>query len=669
MPTLDERLDEARASLELLPIRTGTFEPAARVSRSRRRSRVVVGAAILGAAAAATGLIVLTTHDARHTLTPLSPPTNPSVAPEPTNGSVVDAPSPTNGSVVPPPATTAAAATTTTTTTAPPRPQGAPAAVPTAFGGNGLVLLPGAWGTGVTVTTDGASLTVDADQWHAVLTDAGPGDPPHYVGADDFSSWIDDQPRLGPLGPLVDVSTGDAGLTASVPIGGRHVNAVMTGVSLTTALDLLRSITTVERARIVRPTDTTTTVPDVTGLDYREATDVLGAAGLRAVWVLAETDATPIGGVVGSTPTAGGAVASGSVIRLDVAMPVLRSTHRLTSAKPFQLVVSPQEPVYDWNATHLSFGFVADHVPDAPPSGPRYPGMTGTEQPVVFLHGELVGTFRLGVRENGWPSVGLTDLVDPAWTPVEVTNGEPAPPIAITQTVDFHGITIGAPADWTIADPAYCPQTNTVVVLSDSSATASCAHDAAGPWVTIGPAPSGQTPCESTDLNGLQACAVDVWPDRTTEQLLLPGTDVMITLHGSQWPTDVPLGAIRNSIAGGRPWAEPTTALIAFDAVRSLLAADCDRLAGLVGPSSSIVVGCATLTPDGATVVDGWSPAQPRDLEEDSAHDLYSVYEHGGPRKWYVDLATAYDGATHEVAGAVYELIAADGTTVIAPTP
>jgi hypothetical protein len=115
-------------------------------------------------------------------------------------------------------------------------------------------------------------------------------------------------------------------------------------------------------------------VPDIVGLDYRDATAQLAAAGLSVRWAISSTAITGVGVVERSEPAAGAASHRGAVVVLGV-VGTLSDT-----------------PL-------VGFAGTSGDLPDAVGYFPPWtigalsldPLVVEQSQPIVFLHGELVG--------------------------------------------------------------------------------------------------------------------------------------------------------------------------------------------------------------------------------------------------------------------------------------
>jgi hypothetical protein len=161
--------------------------------------------------------------------------------------------------------------------------------VPVPLGSNGLVMIPGAWGEAMSLEQGADTIEVSSNGWLASVLDARSVDTPPDLDATKFNTPIRDEPRLGPLGPPVEVETRDGVTIATAVIEGQQVQVIaQPGPNLVDVLNLLRSVVPSDRGQPIRVGTRQVAVPDVTGLDYRDATEQPAQLGFRADGRLSE---------------------------------------------------------------------------------------------------------------------------------------------------------------------------------------------------------------------------------------------------------------------------------------------------------------------------------------------------------------------------------------------
>ena len=154
------------------------------------------------------------------------------------------------------------------------------------------------------------------------------------------------------------------------------------------------------------------TVPDVVGLDYRDAQTKLAAAGFAVRLGISSTTGTNVGAVERTRPAAGTATTQGSTVELGVAGP-----SRTAHGPEFSFLVS---------------GDLPDGVGYAPflhqPLGDGFYGIN-EPLPILFLHGELVG---YGTGPSFEPLARAAAATEPAPLVPPDTTATPSPATATT---------------------------------------------------------------------------------------------------------------------------------------------------------------------------------------------------------------------------------------------
>jgi hypothetical protein len=597
---LDDRLRQARAVAVSLPV--DDPPPIEQIRRRARRRRALAGAALTFAVVAGTAAVWAAAASRTGPIRPTPP---------------VDSP----------PAATSAV-------------DEAPIVTPVVLGGGDLRYVPGAWGTNATVSVVDGVVHVTTTEASATITDAGPAPAPADDATDDPTVSLEDIPRLGPYGPLVTVDDTEAATTASVVIAGRRVIATSADASADELMQLLRSVTIEAAVQPIRPTDTDVELPDVAGLDYRDATERLESAGLRVLWGLASQADGTIGAVTAMDPPVGSTVAAGSAVALTVTGP---ASHPRGGA-PFVAVAGP--------AGVDSPGFI--DLRAAPPTGSMPGGdVVAVHGPIVFLHGELVGLWAMGSGAFDGGQL-LADVVDPAYRYEPPSQPPTVPAQPLTSTASFGDVAVDAPSGWSIRENA-CPATRTIVV---GSPPGECEETVPGPWISLQAAPAELTPCRSggigTSQSGgnLRVCWTDNLSNGTTDVFVLLGTDVLVVnQYGSAMLQDhADMQAAVDSLRAPSARGEVGTSayLQVVDAVAAVIDGRCDDLAQYLSPLDSETPGCEP-TAAGTTPIDTSQftavTSAPTSQLDDLTFDAYDVTT-GEGATWHVEYRTYYDPAS-----------------------
>jgi hypothetical protein len=532
---------------------------------------------------------------------------------------------------------------------------------PIGFGDGGLVLIPGTWGTEADVTEDDGVLSVSSGRSSATITDIGPATPPpeeHF----DPSTSLEDAPRLGPLGPRVDVTTSGDNATVAAVIAGRGVRVEAHGASASAAMNLLRAVTPATTVAVASAGEAT--MPDVIGADYRDATRQLTALGLHVAWSLDTGNEAAVGAVVASDPAIGANVANNPGVVLTIAAPKPQVGDRSSF-----LPVSGGEDRIGLPG-YLAFDDLGQ--PRTPAEATEmHPGPR--RLPVVFLHGELVALFSQDDPQFE-AAIPLDELTDPSYRYQPVpTQGPQATAPPLTKQAEYHGISVEVPDDWRVIENG-CPDTKAVLIGGEG---ARCLPGTPpGPWIALQLAPSQLTPCSLGGIGvpsgELQSCWIHNFDDGVTDQFVLIGTGVMVTnTYASDGGPSVINGIVDTLRA---PAAAASTADVDIitnpqDYVQAWIAGTCAASSHLVAPESE-VVGACTKVGDGTSTTKEAMGAQSTIDAGDRSRDAVDMTVHDslGDRRWHVETRHYYDPARGVATALITEVIDPDGVPAVLPT-
>jgi hypothetical protein len=537
------------------------------------------------------------------------------------------------------------------------------------FGAADLVFIGGAWGTDADVTEDDGVVAVSSAAGSARLTDLGPAAAVSSEASDPFGS-LTDVPRLGPLGPLIDLSGSGTEIVAHTVIGGRQVEARGDGVTAPALAELLRSVTTASSVAPVRPTGRLVSLSDVVGLDYRDATARLESLGLRVAWTIEQSDNTAIGVVVAMSSPAATDVVAGSQIVLTVAGP---QAHLRGATSSFVPVAGGDDSVG-------SPGYIVMDPPTLPASPEEAAANTPppvVRLPVVFLHGELVALWSQG-DPAFQAAVWLTKLTDGnyRYTPAAPPPTLPVPPL--TKKIEFEGVSIDVPEAWGLASDG-CPATSSIA--TGATPPSGCPERPPGPWISLRPAPVELTPCRPGGIGEgateVRVCWTDNLTDGTTDEFILVGADVLMT---TIYPAgDAAQPAIINAALDTlrAPAATGTTEVDSItnptQLVAALMQGQCDLVHTLLSPESRTAVACAPVPP--GTVPVDWSDfdahsTTPAINPDDLTRDAIDITFHQGPGKgtWHVETRSYYDPATQQLTALITQVVNQNHEVVVSPS-
>ena len=177
------------------------------------------------------------------------------------------------------------------------------------------------------------------------------------------------------LGPLAEAHHDEAAGVLQWNQGGWSFTIDADGVvPRTVLLRLAVGIVPDGDLRAPQLSQTTVQVPDVIGLDYRDATAQLIDAGLRVRWAISSTDSTAVGNVDRTTPSADSTTNAGATVILGVFGVASR-----TLPSGDALVSGDLPDAVGYYPTWLNEPITPDL------------SVVDNSQPIVFLHGELVG--------------------------------------------------------------------------------------------------------------------------------------------------------------------------------------------------------------------------------------------------------------------------------------
>jgi hypothetical protein len=537
---------------------------------------------------------------------------------------------------------------------------------PVPFGSGDLVFVGGSWGTDADITEDDGVIAVSSGSGSARVTDLGPAGAVSDEPVDPSSS-LSDVPRLGPLGPPIDLSGSGSEIVARTVIGGRLVEARGDGVAAPALETLLRSVTTSNSIAPVRPAGPLVSLSDVIGLDYRDATTRLEALGVRVAWSIEPSDTTTIGVVVAMSPPQATSVSAGSQIVLTVAGP---QPHVRGASSGFAAVAGGDDSVGVPGYIVLDNPIVLTSPEEAAAIQPQV-----VRQPVVFLHGELVALWSQG-DPTFQAAVVLTKLTDRTYRYAFPAPQPTVPVPPLTNKVEFEGVSIDVPEAWSLIRDG-CPATSSVA--TGAVPRSGCPDRPPGPWISLRPAPVELTPCHPGGIgdgaNEVRVCWTNNLTDGTTDEFILVGADVLMT---TIYPTGQTEPAIINAALDTlrAPAATGTTEVDSITNPTQLVAAlmqqQCDVVQTLLSPESRATVACATAQT--STVPVDWSDfdaqsATPTINPDDLTRDAVDITFHQGPGEgtWHVETRTYYNPATQKLTALITQVVNQNHAVVVSP--
>lgn len=219
-----------------------------------------------------------------------------------------------------------------------------------------------------------------------------------------------ESPILGPalyLGPLAEAHHDEAAGVLQWNQGG-WTFTIDASTGAPRAVLLRLAVAIVPDSRLEPPPASKTSlaqVPDVVGLDYRDATERLVDAGLTVRWGISSTNSTSIGMVERTTPVAGSPARPGESVTLGV----FGLASRLPPSGDLLVSGDLHDAAVGYYPTWLSEPVW------------RNASEVDSTEPIVFLHGELVG---YGVGDHFDPLLqAATNAPRPAFTSTETTVG------------------------------------------------------------------------------------------------------------------------------------------------------------------------------------------------------------------------------------------------------